>query len=58
MVKNRGIGWEVLHVCIDDAQRLAYTEATADERKRAPSPSSTARASPGSPLSASAWNVS
>jgi len=33
MVKNRGIGWEVLHVCIDDASRLAYTELLPDEKK-------------------------
>jgi transposase InsO family protein len=30
---NRGIGWEHLHVAIDDASRLAYTELLADERK-------------------------
>jgi transposase InsO family protein len=29
---NRGIGWEVLHVCIDDASRLAYSELLADEK--------------------------
>ena len=33
MVKNSGIGWEVLHVCIDDASRLAYTELLPDEKK-------------------------
>ena len=33
MVKNRGIGWEHLHVCVDDASRLAYTEVLPDERK-------------------------
>jgi transposase InsO family protein len=33
MVKNRGIGWEVLHVAIDDASRLAYTELLPDEKK-------------------------
>ena len=33
MVRNRGIGWEVLHVCIDDASRLAYTEILPDEKK-------------------------
>jgi transposase InsO family protein len=33
MVKSRGIGWEVLHVCIDDASRLAYTELLPDEKK-------------------------
>ena len=30
---NRGIGWECLHVAIDDASRLAYTEVLADEKK-------------------------
>jgi transposase InsO family protein len=30
---NRGIGWEHLHVAIDDASRLAYTELLPDERK-------------------------
>jgi transposase InsO family protein len=31
--RNRGIGWEALHVAIDDASRLAYTEVLADEKK-------------------------
>ena len=30
---NRGIGWECLHVAIDDATRLAYTEVLADEKQ-------------------------
>ena len=30
---SRGIGWEALHVCIDDASRLAYSEVLADEKK-------------------------
>ena len=34
MVRNRGIGWEHLHVAIDDASRLAYTELLPDERKQ------------------------
>jgi transposase InsO family protein len=29
----RGAGWEHLHVAVDDASRLAYTEVMADERK-------------------------
>ena len=33
MRKNRGIGWEHLHVCVDDASRLAYTEVLPDEKK-------------------------
>ena len=28
----RGIGWEYVHVCVDDATRLAYVEVLADER--------------------------
>jgi transposase InsO family protein len=31
--RNRGIGWEHLHVAIDDASRLAYTELLPDERQ-------------------------
>jgi transposase InsO family protein len=30
---SRGIGWEFVHVCIDDASRLAYVEIKKDERK-------------------------
>ena len=30
---KRGAGWEYVHVCIDDASRLAYSEVLADERK-------------------------
>jgi len=30
---KRGIGWEALHVAIDDASRLAYTEIMPDETK-------------------------
>ncbi len=28
---NRGIGWEFVHVCVDDATRLAYVEVREDE---------------------------
>ena len=28
----RGIGWEFVHVCIDDCSRLSYTEVLPDER--------------------------
>ena len=28
----RGIGWEFVHVCIDDATRLAYVEVLGDEK--------------------------
>ena len=31
---HRGVGWEHLHVAIDDASRLAYTELLPDERKQ------------------------
>jgi transposase InsO family protein len=31
--RHRGIGWECLHVAVDDASRLAYTEILPDERK-------------------------
>jgi len=30
---KRGIGWEYVHVAVDDASRLAYTELLSDERK-------------------------
>jgi len=32
--RNRGIGWEVLHVAIDDASRLTYAELLPDEKGR------------------------
>jgi transposase InsO family protein len=31
--RSRGIGWEYLHVAIDDASRLAYTALLPDEKK-------------------------
>jgi transposase InsO family protein len=31
--KSRGAGWEFVHVCIDDASRIAYVEIHKDERK-------------------------
>jgi transposase InsO family protein len=30
---NKGHGWDFLHVCVDDASRLAYTEILPSERK-------------------------
>jgi len=30
---TRGVGWEVLHLAIDDHSRLGYTEVLVDERK-------------------------
>ena len=31
--QKRGRGWDFLHVCVDDASRLAYSEILPDERK-------------------------
>lgn len=31
--KTRGIGWEFVHVCIDDASRVAFSQMKKDERK-------------------------
>ena len=52
---QRGIGWDFLHVCVDDASRLAFTEILPDERKDSAVafleralPGSTASASPSS----------
>jgi transposase InsO family protein len=30
--RSRGVGWEFVHVCVDDATRLAYVEVLADEK--------------------------
>lgn len=30
--KTRGIGWEFVHVCVDDASRLAFTQVHPDEK--------------------------
>ncbi len=30
--RSRGIGWEYVHVCVDDATRLAYVKVLEDER--------------------------
>jgi transposase InsO family protein len=32
--RRRRVGWEFVHVCVDDATRLAYAEVLADERGR------------------------
>lgn len=29
--RNRGIGWDYVHVCVDDASRVAYVEVLPDE---------------------------
>lgn len=31
---SRGVGWEYVHVCIDDASRVAYTDIFPDEKKQ------------------------
>jgi transposase InsO family protein len=31
---SRGVGWEFVHVCIDDASRIAFTQIKPDERKK------------------------
>jgi transposase InsO family protein len=30
---HRGVGWEFVHVCVDDASRVAFARIMADERK-------------------------
>jgi transposase InsO family protein len=32
--RTRGVGWDYLHVCIDDASRLAFVEIKPDERQQ------------------------
>ena len=32
--RMRGIGWEYVHVCVDDASRIAVSEIKPDERKK------------------------
>ncbi|RWB88042.1 IS481 family transposase [Mesorhizobium sp.] len=31
--RHRGIGWEFVHVCIDDASRVAFVQVMSDQRK-------------------------
>jgi hypothetical protein len=31
--RHHGIGWEFVHVCINDASRLAFVQVLADQRK-------------------------
>ena len=31
---TRGVGWEFVHVCIDDASRIAFSQIKPDQRKR------------------------
>lgn len=37
--KSWGAGWEYVHVCVDDASRIAFSQVMPDERSKAPSPS-------------------
>jgi len=30
---SRGVGWEFVHVCIDDASRVAFSQILPDEKK-------------------------
>ena len=32
--RSRGAGWEFVHVCVDDATRLAYVEVLSDEKAK------------------------
>lgn len=32
--RTRGVGWDYLHVCIDDASRIAFVEIKPDERQQ------------------------
>ena len=32
--RHHGIGWEFVHVCIDDASRIAFVQVMADQRKQ------------------------
>lgn len=32
--RTRGVGWDYVHVCIDDASRIAFVEIKPDERER------------------------
>ena len=45
---SAAVGWEFVHVCVDDATRLAYVEVLADE-KAAPRSASCAAPSPSTP---------
>ena len=36
---GRGVGWEFVHVCIDDASRVAFSKSCPTRRPSAPSPS-------------------
>ncbi len=42
---GHGLGWEYLHVCVDDATRLAYAEVLPDEKGATARTSTTSRRS-------------
>ena len=51
---QRGVaGWEFVHVCVDDATRLAYVEVLADEKAITAIGVPAPRASPSTPATAS-----
>jgi len=54
--RSRGIGWEFVHVCVDDCTRLAYVEVLSDERKETVT-AFLGRPLPGSPRTASRSSV-
>jgi transposase len=40
VASSRGSGWEFVHVCSEDASRVAFSQILPDKKRRAPSPSS------------------
>ena len=55
--RNRHVGWQHLHIAIDDHTRLAYAEVLAGQDKQ-PAPHSSAAPWPGTPSKASRSNAS
>jgi hypothetical protein len=49
-------GWERVHICVDDATRLAYAEVLPDEKATTAIGASCAEPSPSTALTASPWN--
>ena len=56
--RSRGAGWEYVHVYIDDASRLAYSEVLRDERKESAVPFLERARSAGLPAMASLSSAS
>ena len=54
--RRRMIGWDYVHIAIDDATRLAYTEVLADEKATRPSSASCAGPSLSTPATASKFS--